>query len=270
MHLKRLKQGLDRLYESFDFMERLLNDPIEFPHRYSKAEDIEVVGFISACLAYGRIDLFRRVIEEILKRIKGSPSDFLREFSLKKDTSLFKGIRYRFQSEDDIAGLFFVLSELLREYGRLEEGFYHFFDGREISSAITGIRDYAVKKIEVSDIEAGQGFFFLFPSPKTGACKRMNLFLRWMVRDRDIDFGIWKRFRKDQLVIPLDTHIARIGQCLGLTKRKTADYRMALEITGSLKLLDPEDPLKYDFALCHQGVIGLCKSCKGKDCPLLN
>jgi uncharacterized protein (TIGR02757 family) len=271
LHLQRLKSALDRLYESFDFNARLRNDPIEFPHRYSKAEDIEVVGLISACLAYGKIDLFKRVIEEILKRIKGSPSEFLGQFSLKREASFFKGIRYRFQSEEDIAGLFFVLSELIGEYGRLEEGFYHFFDGKEISSSISGIRDYAIKKIEASDIEVGQGFFFFFPSPKTGACKRMNLFLRWMVRDRDIDFGIWRSFRKDQLVIPLDTHIARIGRCLGLTKRRTQGWKMAIEITQSLRLLDPEDPLKYDFALCHHGVIGICKRCKRdrKSCLLL-
>jgi uncharacterized protein (TIGR02757 family) len=106
-------------------------------------------------------------------------------------------------------------------------------------------------------------------SPDKGsACKRMNLYLRWMVRDRDIDFGIWKGIPKDRLIIPLDTHIARIGKCLGLTVRSTADWKMAQEITRSLKRLDPVDPLKYDFALCHQGIAGVCSTQKCADCRL--
>jgi uncharacterized protein (TIGR02757 family) len=110
----------------------------------------------------------------------------------------------------------------------------------------------------------------LFPSPLDGsACKRANLFLRWMVRDRDIDFGIWKGIPKSRLIIPLDTHIARISGCLGLTKRKSRDWKTAVEITESLKRMDPEDPLKYDFALCHHGISGMCSGkkeimeCKG-------
>ncbi len=261
MHLKSLKAALDQLYESFDFKKRLLNDPIEFPHRYSSAKDIEIVGFISTALAYGRIGSFKKVIERILNRIGGSPFSFVQQFSFRKDADLFKGISYRFNTQEDIAGLFFVLSEILREFGSLEMAFYSFFNGKEIASSINGIRDYALKTVYSSNIPVGERFAFFFPSPLTGACKRINLFLRWMVRDRDIDFGIWKSFRKDQLVIPLDTHIARISQCLGLTNRKTADWKMALEITESLKLLDSADPLKYDFALCHQGVIGLCSRC---------
>jgi uncharacterized protein (TIGR02757 family) len=98
-----------------------------------------------------------------------------------------------------------------------------------------------------------------FPSPASGsACKRANLFLRWMVRDRDIDFGIWQGIPKNKLVIPLDTHIARISRCLGFTERKSQDWKAAVEITESLKKFDPEDPLKYDFALCHHGISGMC------------
>ncbi len=264
MHLQRLKHHLDRLYEDFDFRGRLLKDPIEFPHRYQRAEDIEVVGFISAALSYGRIEAFKAVLEEILGRVGSSPYEFVLNFSLKRDAPVFKGIYYRFNTEGDILGLFYVLSGLLREYRSLERGFYRFFDGTSLASSIEGIRRYALSRVSNSSVKTGRWFSFLFPSPLKGACKRMNLFLRWMVRDRDIDFGIWSSFRKDQLIIPLDTHIARIGQCLGLTSRKTPDWKMASEITESLKRLDPLDPLRYDFALCHQGVTGLCKSCSGE------
>jgi len=103
------------------------------------------------------------------------------------------------------------------------------------------------------------GMMHFFPTPAKGsACKRMNLFLRWMVRDRDIDFGIWKGIPKNKLVIPLDTHIARISRCLGFTMRRSADWKAAVEITNALKQFDPDDPVKYDFALCHHGIAGMC------------
>jgi uncharacterized protein (TIGR02757 family) len=98
----------------------------------------------------------------------------------------------------------------------------------------------------------------------------MNLYLRWMIRDRDIDFGLWQGIPKDKLIIPLDTHIARIGKCLGLTERSSADWKMAAEITASLKRLDSSDPLKYDFALCHQGIAGVCSAKKCEGCSLFS
>ena len=105
----------------------------------------------------------------------------------------------------------------------------------------------------------------LFPSPDKGsACKRPNLFLRWMVRTQDVDFGIWDRIPPSKLIIPLDTHIAKIARCIGLTKRTSSDWKTAKEITDSLKKFDPEDPLKYDFALCHHGISGLCKGGKSE------
>ena len=105
----------------------------------------------------------------------------------------------------------------------------------------------------------GGGLIQFFPSPSKGsACKRMNLFLRWMIRKRDIDFGIWKGIPENKLIIPLDTHIAKISRCLGFTKRRSQDWKMAVEITDALKKLDPDDPLKYDFAMCHYGISGLC------------
>ena len=266
MHLSRIKDALDTLYRNFDFSERLKHDPIEFPHRYSDDRDIEIVGFISAVLAYGKISVFKSVLEDLLKRIGQSPSDFVREFDLGRHAPLLKGMRYRFNSEEDFISLFFLLSQLTRRFGTLEAAFLKRFDGREISTAIDGFRRLAEETLFSSGLKVNRSFWFLLPSPSIGsACKRINLFLRWMVRDRDIDFGIWKGFRKNQLVIPLDTHIARIGRCLGFTKRKTKDWKMAIQITSKLKEFDPEDPLKYDFALCHQGVVGVCRECSRSD-----
>ncbi|NOX21429.1 MAG: TIGR02757 family protein [Nitrospirae bacterium] len=263
MYHYQIKEALDRLYRDFDFDERLRHDPIEFPHRYTKAEDIEIAGFISASLAYGRITAFKSVLEELFARMGESPYGFVRGFDIKRHASLLEGIKYRFNSESDMVILFHLLSEIIRRFRSLENAFLHGFDSRDIGTAIDGFRSLSQRILE--KVKVNKSFWYLIPGPVNGsACKRVNLFLRWMVRDRDIDFGIWKGFRKDQLIIPLDTHIARIGQCLGFTRRKTADWRMAVEITEALKKMDPEDPLKYDFALCHKGVIGMCKGCKEK------
>ena len=137
-------------------------------------------------------------------------------------------------------------------------------DDTNIGNGLTGLINY-ILEIDTSKVYGRNihpaGLMQFFPSPSGGsACKRANLFLRWMVRDRDIDFGIWKGIPKNRLVIPLDTHIARISRCLGFTRRASSDWKTAVEITEALKELNPEDPLKYDFALCHHGISGMCTS----------
>jgi uncharacterized protein (TIGR02757 family) len=171
------------------------------------------------------------------------------------------------------------MSKALRKYGTLKDLFYsHYEPGQDdIKNALAGFVDF-LSGIDTSPVYGRNirppGLKQLLSSPETGsACKRMTLFLRWLVRNRDIDFGVWDRIPPSKLIIPLDTHIARISRCLGLSKRKSPDWKMAKEITESLKKLDPEDPLKYDFALCHHGISGLCNGIKTRricsDCSLL-
>lgn len=271
MHLddSGIKQLLDRFYGEYNFRERILHDPIEFPHRYRRPEDIEIAGFIAACLSYGRVDLFKPIIERILSIMGNSPYDFLINFGVKKQGSLFSGIRYRFNKNRDIICLLYILGEVLRRYGRIEKAFKGSYkrDDVDIGHALTGFVDH-LQSVDTSDVYGRDirpdGLIQFFPFPSKGsACKRMNLFLRWMIRDKDIDFGIWKGIPKNKLIIPLDTHIARISRCLGFTKRVSNDWKTAVEITEALKKLDPEDPLKYDFAMCHHGISGLCGKNKG-------
>ena len=260
-----IKKTLERFYSEYDFRERLMHDPIEFPHRYSDPGDIEAAGFIAASLAYGKVGLFKPVIEKILETLGKHPAEFLQNFSLKRDAGYLKGISYRFNRERDIVCLVYILSCVLKEWGTLRKLFTHFYkdEDKDIRNALTGFLEY-IYEIDTSPVYGTDikpnGLKQLLPSPRKGsACKRMNLFLRWMVRSEDIDFGIWDNIPPNKLVIPLDTHIARISKCLVLTRRASADWKMAEEITGALREFDPEDPLKYDFALCHQGISGLCK-----------
>ncbi len=264
--IAKTKHLLDKLYEGYNFRERVLDDPIEFPHKYKVEADIEVAGYIAASLAYGKVTLFKPVINEILAQMGESPGGYLYEFNIKKNKSDFLHISYRFNKGIDITALIYILHIIFREFGSLKKAFLHFFNGN-MHKSISDFFDYmlAVDTTPVYNNSVSQsGKLQFFPSPRKGsACKRINMFLRWMVRDRDIDFGIWKEIPGNSLVIPLDTHIARISRCLGLTTKKSGSWRTAVEITEALKKLDPLDPLKYDFALCHLGISGYCNT--GRD-----
>lgn len=260
-----LKQTLDRFYHEYNFKERLKHDPIEFPHRYSRREDIEMAGFIASSFAYGKVGLFKPVVEKILAAAGKHPAGFFANFNLRKDARYLKDISYRFNKEKDILCLAYLLHSVLKEWGSLRDLFYHHYDPEhdDIQMALTGFVDCFLNvntRAVYGNDGQPSGLTQLFPHPEKGsACKRMNLFLRWMVRTKDIDLGIWSSIPPSKLIIPLDTHISRIARCLGLTQRKASDWRTAREITEMLKQYDPRDPLKYDFALCHQGISGLCK-----------
>jgi uncharacterized protein (TIGR02757 family) len=268
---ERLKELLDRFYYGHEFTSMISRDPIEFPHRYRRPEDIEVIGFISSCFSYGKVELFKPVVEKILSLMGNNPSGFIADFDVKRHQQQFT-FTYRFSDREDILCLFHILHELLKRHRSIESAFMEhlLFGGGEIGKGIEGFAD-EILMIDTSPVygkmKYPHGLTHFFPSPRKGsACKRMNLFLRWMVRDKDIDFGIWRGIPKDRLVIPLDTHIGRISRCLRLTERQSSDWKTAVEITEVLKSFDPEDPLKYDFVLCHHGIAGVCRQGNGKGC----
>ncbi len=275
MNRHSLKEILERLYREYDFRARLGHDPLSFAHRYTEPQDQEVVAFIAAAFAYGRVQLFFRVIEDILERMGPHPAEFLRGFEQKEHGPMFQGLYYRLSRDGDILRFLAGIGAVLRRYRTLEDLFKESLSDdlrTRLRAFVDTLRDHA---LEVSPLKGFRysegGLRHLLPVLSgSSAAKRLNLFLRWMVRDRDIDLGLWRCLRPSDLVIPLDTHIARISRCLGLTKRKNPSWAMAEEITENLKRFDPEDPLKYDFALCHEGIRGYCMAlCKGKvPCPL--
>ncbi|HDO22758.1 MAG TPA: TIGR02757 family protein [Nitrospirae bacterium] len=229
--------------------------------------DIEVAAFISALFAYGKVDIFKSFLEKVFLQMGNSPYSFVMEFSRSKDSRRFRGLRYRFNDEKDLVILILSLKKVMTDHDSLGNTFRAFYENSagDTRMALTGLADIFLRYAGQSGIK-GKGFGYLVPSPAKGsACKRLNMFLRWMVRDSDIDFGLWKGIPEKRLIIPLDTHIARIAGCLGLTGRKTPDWNMAAEVTESLKRLNPEDPLRYDFALCHQGISGVCRA-DGSSC----
>lgn len=267
--LEKLKGCLDELYTTFH-REFLETDPLHFVHMFSAPGDREVVGLIASSLAYGRVEGIKRSISKVLGAIgKGGkgPHRFVMGFDPLKDAALFAGFKHRFNDGRDIACLLWFAKQMIEESGSIGKFFLKGYSPQDnnIRQALSAFSAnvlaldagpvYGKKRVP-----QGAGVRFFFPSPEDGSpCKRLNLYLRWMVRRGDgLDFGLWKGVSPAKLVIPLDTHIARISQYIGLTSRANPGWKMAEEITERLKALDPEDPIKYDFALCRLGILDKC------------
>lgn len=271
-----LRRSLDRFVESRAWEERVASDPIEFPHRYSDPRDVEVVALLSACLAYGRANLFKPKIASILEGLGARPAHTLAGLGVPGVKALLSGFVYRFNLPSDVAVLLMGMGQTLQRFGSLEAGLVA---GRQPSWQATlagfaqGLRARAPEAEIVRALGPIRGLHHLLPLAQAGAAKRLNLFLRWMVRGPDgIDLGLWRQLSPAELMIPLDTHVMRISRLLGLTQRGSVSWAAVEEITGSLRLLDAVDPIRYDFALCHYGMSGACPArpleANCRKCPL--
>lgn len=229
-------------------------DPVWILHRFSDERDIELIALITAAFAYGSVEQINRFINELLQKTGGKPYEFTINFSKRKDKKFLKDLYYRFNSHTDIFNMFNSLNKVLTEYASLKNLFVkHFLDShRDIIPALTGFTGELNKNI---NIQKNNYYHYLFSNPvNKSTCKRMNLFLRWMIRKDEIDLGLWSGIGTQKLIMPVDTHIARISKNLKLVKRKSIDLKFALELTEKLRTFDPIDPVKYDFALCHIGI----------------
>ena len=250
-----LKRKLEFHYRNFD-RSKISPDPLEFPHRFQDYNDIEISAFISSIFAYGNIKQIITILEKIHSSINNQPFQFLKSYDRKKGRETFENTFFRFYSTNDIVVLFKVLRNIYDENGSIKNFFMKCYlnSGESIKEAITCFSKKIIKMMH-SYTEVTHGIKFMFPFPnKNSTCKRINLFLRWMVRKDELDFGLWSEIPKSKLIIPVDTHIARIAKQLELTNQKNISWKMAVEITENLRKLDPNDPVKYDFALCHIGM----------------
>jgi uncharacterized protein (TIGR02757 family) len=250
----KLKEKLEIHYRAFD-KSQISPDPLELLHIFESDLNKEAFGLISSIFAYGNIKQIIKSQERILIATGNNPYEFILNLS-HKDEEKLKLIFHRFYTGNDTLRLFRVLSHIYNEYGTIKDYFLRYYDAKEknLKNVIEGFSrsliEYFVQKNALS-----YGIRFMFPLPSAGsACKRMNLFLRWMVRKDGLDFGIWNEISTSKLVIPVDTHIARICKELKLTRLKNVSWKMAEEITDNLRKFDPNDPVKYDFAICHIGM----------------
>lgn len=257
--LKLTKEYLDELVKTYEVPDFIKDDPIQFPHRYKKQADIEVSGLISSCLAYGNRKKIVETLDNLHEIFNDSPAEFVMNFDIDRDAELFKGFIYRYTQERDLILLIYIIGQTLKEYGTLEKAFLKGFitDEKNIKQSLTNFVNLLRSYIPC-DVNTCRGLFHLIPSPELGsACKRLNLFLKWMVRKGPVDLNIWKNIPDNKLIMPLDTHVARISRKWGLTSRKNSDWKAAEEITENLKEFDAVDPVKYDFAIFGLGISGL-------------
>jgi len=271
-----LKPALDALYDGFNVADSA-TDPIQIVRRYGRDDDREVVGFIAAALAFGRVTSVLQSIERVLAVIGPEPAAYVRRFDPRRDAASFAGIVHRWTRETDIVALLWLLRQMLDRSGSVEGFFLAGDEGTsdDVGEALDSFSTRALAldlKAAYGRVPARPGVCYFFPRPSAGSgCKRLNLFLRWMVRRDALDLGVWRRVSPARLIVPLDTHVIRVGRCLRLTAYTSPGWRMARDITASLRRLDPHDPVRYDFSICHLGMMNACGFSRAQadsQCPL--
>ena len=276
MNIAEAKRTLDRHYADFNYPDAA-TDPIQIVRRFQRADDREVVGFVAAALAFGRVASVLQSIERVLAIMGDRPAAYARRFQPPRDGRTFGGVVHRWIRGADLVALVWVLKQMLDRCGSIESFFAVGYDeaADDIGPALDSFSTRALAldlRTAYGRLPARPGVCYFFPRPSAGsACKRLNLFLRWMVRRDALDLGVWSRVSPAKLVVPLDTHVIRVGRCLQLTRYTSPGWAMARDITASLRVLDPDDPVKYDFSLCHLGMMNACgfnRPQKDTQCPL--
>lgn len=266
------REKLDALYGAYNHRDFVHPDPLEFLYHYPVLQDREIVALVASSLAYGRVEQILKSVSLVLDRVGPSPFHFLMTSSPESLLSGFSGFKHRFTAGNELAWMLWGARCAIEKYGSLLECFLAGWNDKE-STVLPGLAAF-VKAFPVKIAGCWSGFL---PSPARGsACKRLNLFMRWMVRHDAVDPGGWGQIPPSKLIVPLDVHMHGISLHLGLTNRKTADLRTAVEVTQAFQKIVPEDPVRYDFALTRLGIRkgmplppGLRRAILGSEIPLM-
>ena len=260
----QLSVRLERLYEAYN-REDSAADPVQIVRRYSRREDQEVVGFCASALAFGRVTSVLTTVETLAKIMGPAPAGYIRTFDPKAPHPELRAMVHRWTRGADIVALLWILRQMIDRSGSIEGFFLEGYDpaavdlGDAIDSFSRRALELDVKAVYGRRAPKRTGVCYFFPRPSAGSgCKRMNLFLRWMIRRDEVDLGAWTQIPAAKLIVPLDTHVIRLGRCLQLTRLTSPGWRMAAEITASLRAVDPVDPVRFDFSLCHVGMMNAC------------
>lgn len=250
-----LKKFLDRKVEEYNNPDFIYPDPISVPHRFAKKQDIEIAGFFAATFAWGNRTTIIKKCNELMQLMDDNPYDFIKNHR-EKDRKRLEAFRHRTFNATDLLYFVSFLQHHYKKYDSLERAFLPpHIDGKK--EFIEQCLNYFSRQFFSLEHVPQRTRKHIASPAKNSGCKRLNMFLRWMVRndDRGVDFGLWKQIKPSQLICPLDLHVARVAKRFKLVDRPKADWQSALDITRHLRRFDPEDPVKYDFALFALGVI---------------
>ena len=273
---RALAPALDTLYREYDRAESA-TDPVHLVRPFADAADREVAGFCAAALAFGRVASVINSITTLLRIMGPRPAQFVAAFDPAAPHPELRAMVHRWTRGADLVALLWLLRQMRDARGSIERFFADGFDPAhdDVGPALDAFSQRALAldlRRAYGRVPKRAGVCYFFPRPSAGsACKRLNLFLRWMVRRDAVDLGVWTAIPAAKLVVPLDTHIIRLGQCLRLTRYRAAGWRMAADITATLRTLDPDDPVRFDFSLCHVGMMNACGYARAQgdaQCPL--
>ncbi|MGH9370166.1 MAG: TIGR02757 family protein [Vicinamibacterales bacterium] len=271
-----LASAFDRLYHDYNREDSAM-DPVHLVRPFSGAADREVAGFCAAALAFGRVGSVIASIQTLLRIMGPHPAEYVRAFDPAAPHPDLRAMVHRWTRGVDLAALLWILRQMLDQSGSVERFFAAGMEDGDldIGPALDRFSQRALA-LDVRQVYGRMptrpGVCYFFPRPSAGsACKRLNLYLRWMVRRDEVDLGVWQRVTPGQLIVPLDTHVIRLSRCLRLTRYTSPGWKMAADITASLRRLNPGDPVRFDFSLCHVGMMNACGFGRGQgdsQCPL--
>ncbi|WP_445436240.1 TIGR02757 family protein [Candidatus Borreliella tachyglossi] len=241
---------LESIYSKYNKRDFVHPDPLEFLYKYTEKEDIEFVGFVSSSLALGRVEQILTIIETVLKPLGRKPSSELKSFTKKDLEIIYEDFTYRFFKTDDLVRLFTSLRAIKDKYLTIENLFYNIY--KRNKNFISSLDELITHMESIS----GEAFGIMLPKPSKGsACKRLFLFLRWMIRKDEVDLGIWDKFSPSNLLVPMDTHMRDISSKLfNLKNNKSVSLKRAIEVTKHFSKNNKDDPVKYDFSLTRFGI----------------
>ncbi|MFZ2146596.1 MAG: TIGR02757 family protein [Sedimentisphaerales bacterium] len=256
-----IKNVLEKLYNKYNHRDCIKPDPLQFVYRYDNPSDMEVAAFLAADLAYGRVEQIQKSLTDLFERMGESPFAFIRGFG-KAERKKIRGFKHRFTTDRDISDLLMLLKKVLNRYASIEEFFIQGYNPND-RNIISELSKFCNSLIDMYAAEHNpktkRGLKYLLVNPAKGsACKRLNLFLRWMVRDDDVDTGLWKSIDKAKLIVPVDVHMGRLCKILGFYDQKVVSLQTAVKITEGFAEIEPADPVKYDFALSRIGIVENC------------
>ncbi len=265
VHIRQTRVLLEKLYAKYNHRVLVPPDPLQFVYRYAERRDLEIAAFLASALAYGRVRQIERSLTQLFERMDDAPYYFTSRCDGSGRARL-RSFKHRFTTGNDVSNLLALFRRVFDDYGSLES-FFALGYRCDDATILPALSQFCDSLCQMHGDQAPAGLNYLLANPSRGsASKRLNLFLRWMVRRDEVDPGLWTRIDPAKLVVPMDVHMGRLCGILGLHDDKTISLSTALKVTRAFARMNPEDPVKYDFALSRIGILEDCHGRRRAEC----